>query len=248
MSSSIRAAVTKLRSAFATTAAAPPGTLGASLRAILTASADSTTLHHPAYVPVVDVPGLPRVLLLGDSISIGYTLPVRRALRGTANVHRPAANCMDSRFGVCNLDAWLGEGKWDVIHLNFGLHDCVRDGAAPAVPLDEYQGNLEKIFTRLAQTGARLAWANTTPVPGNLLRPDPMESGPAMVYRESDVEQYNAAAAAVARAHGAQIDPLDQCVRPHLERMQLPNDIHFTKAGYAELGRQVAGFVRDLLA
>lgn len=247
MSQSIRAAVTKLRSALTTSAVVPVGTLGYSLRAILAAPADSCTLHHPAYVPIEDVPGLPRVLLLGDSISIGYTLPARRALRGVANVHRPAANCMNSAFAVCHLDEWLAEGKWDAIHLNFGLQDCVRDGVAPAVPLDDYQRNLETIFDRLGQTGARLVWASTTPVQGNLLRPDPMESGPAMVYRESDVEQYNAAAAAVVNAHGAEIDALDECVRPHLPRLQLANDIHFTKAGYAELGRHVAACLRRLL-
>jgi hypothetical protein len=244
----IRSAVIKLKSAINTTGSAPAGTLGYSLRAILAAPENSSTLHHPAYVPVTDVTGLPRVLLLGDSISIGYTLPVRRALRGVANVHRPAANCMSSSFGVSHLDEWLGEGKWDAVHVNFGLHDCVRDGAAPAVPLDDYQHNLEIIFERLSQTGARLVWANTTPVPGHLLQPDPTEAGPAVVYRESDVEQYNAAAEVVARAHGCEVDPLDQCVRPHLERLQRPNDVHFTKAGYAKLGRQVASFLRSVLS
>ena len=32
---------------------------------------------NPAFTEVPDTPGLPRVLLIGDSISIGYTLPVR---------------------------------------------------------------------------------------------------------------------------------------------------------------------------
>ena len=42
---------------------------------------------------IEDVKGLPRVLLIGDSISIGYTLPVRNLLYGKANVHRPPVNC-----------------------------------------------------------------------------------------------------------------------------------------------------------
>ena len=40
------------------------------------------TAPNPAYAQVADVPGLPRVLLLGDSISIGYTVPVRERLQG----------------------------------------------------------------------------------------------------------------------------------------------------------------------
>lgn len=39
----------------------------------------------PALLPVQEQPGLPRVLLVGDSISIGYTLPVRTLLAGRAN-------------------------------------------------------------------------------------------------------------------------------------------------------------------
>ena len=42
---------------------------------------------------VRDNPALPRVLLIGDSVSRGYTQAVRRALAGKANVHRAPANC-----------------------------------------------------------------------------------------------------------------------------------------------------------
>ena len=76
-----------------------------------------------ALAPVADVPGLPRVLILGDSISIGYMVGVRERLQGRANVHRPAENCGETARGVASLDKWLGGGKWDVIHFNFGLHD-----------------------------------------------------------------------------------------------------------------------------
>src|SRR5688500_1890611 len=78
----------------------------------------------PALAPVEDVVGLPRVLLIGDSISIGYTLPTRLLLQGKANVHRPATNCSSTGHGLKNLQAWLGDKKWDVIHFNFGLHDA----------------------------------------------------------------------------------------------------------------------------
>ena len=73
--------------------------------------------------PVEDVAGLPRVLLIGDSISIGYTVPAREALRGKANVHRPLTNCGPTTRGLENLSQWLGDADWDVIHFNWGLHD-----------------------------------------------------------------------------------------------------------------------------
>ena len=72
-----------------------------------------------AYEPVVEVPGLPRVLLIGDSISEGYTLPVRKLLQGRANVQRIPQNGGPTKLGLANLDQWLGPGRWDVIHFNW---------------------------------------------------------------------------------------------------------------------------------
>ena len=67
--------------------------------------------------------GLPHVLLIGDSISIGYMQATRKQLAGEANVWRPPTNCGPSTKGLESLEAWLGDRKWDVIHFNFGLHD-----------------------------------------------------------------------------------------------------------------------------
>ena len=78
------------------------------------------------FAPITDDPKLPRVLLIGDSISMGYTLPVRKMLAGTANVHRVPENAGDTARGLEKLDAWLGDKPWDVIHFNFGLHDLKR--------------------------------------------------------------------------------------------------------------------------
>ncbi|MEM7700243.1 MAG: SGNH/GDSL hydrolase family protein, partial [Verrucomicrobiota bacterium] len=123
---------------------------------------------NPAMVPVEDIPGLPRVLLIGDSISIGYTLPTREALAGIANVHRPRANCGPTTSGLANLAEWLktgGEEKnWDVIHFNWGLHDLKYMGpngenladpdaadSAQQVPPDEYRENLETLVGQLLE-------------------------------------------------------------------------------------------------
>ena len=75
-------------------------------------------------------PDLPNVLILGDSISIGYTLEVRELLKGVANVYRPASadgrkpiNCSDTITGLKRLDGQLEGHDWSVIHFNWGLHD-----------------------------------------------------------------------------------------------------------------------------
>src|SRR5688572_16631634 len=70
---------------------------------------------EPAFEPITDDPKLPRVLLIGDSISIGYTVPVRNLLKGKANVHRIPGNGGPTTNGLALLQKWLGDKNWDVI-------------------------------------------------------------------------------------------------------------------------------------
>jgi lysophospholipase L1-like esterase len=171
---------------------------------------------------VKDDPKLPRVLLIGDSVSRGYTQPTRKVLEGKANVHRAPANCGPTSSGVKNLDAWLGEGKWDVIHFNFGIHDR-------ATPAADYVKRLEEIVGRLEKTGAKLIWASTTPIPDN----------PAQKQTAQSIVEKNALAAEVMRKHGIPTDDLFTAITPHLAKLQNPNDVHFSGEGYDFLGGKV---------
>lgn len=120
----------------------------------------------PAFVEPRDVPGLSRALLIGDSISIGYTPAVRELLHGKANVHRIPINGGPTTTGLQNLDKWLGGAHWDVIHFNFGLHDLkLMESGKHQVELPEYQRNLRDMVATMKKTGAVLIWASTTPVP-----------------------------------------------------------------------------------
>ena len=57
-----------------------------------------------AFAMPKDDPALPNVLLIGDSISIGYTVDVRKNLKGKADVFRIPTNGQASDFGLQNLD------------------------------------------------------------------------------------------------------------------------------------------------
>jgi len=176
---------------------------------------------------VQDDPSLPRVMLIGHSVSRGYTLAARKALAGQANVHRAPENCGPTANGLKKLDIWLGDGKWDIIHFNFGIHDRATKPA-------EYEQRLETIVTRLKATGAKLIWASTTPIP-----PD-TKDGPAAA--EAIVEK-NRIAQSVMDKHGVAIDDLFTFITPHLAKVQNPNDVHFNSEGYELLGKQVAAAI-----
>ena len=120
---------------------------------------------------IKDKPDLPRVLLIGDSISIGYTIPVRNLMKDKANVHRALTNCGPTTKGLKELSKWIGDKPWDVIHFNWGLHDLKYMGpqgqnladpkAADShqqVPPAEYEKNLRQLVAQLKKTKATLIW------------------------------------------------------------------------------------------
>jgi lysophospholipase L1-like esterase len=179
---------------------------------------------------VKDDPKLPRVLLIGDSVSRGYTQPARKFLAGKANVHRAPANCGPTASGVKNLDAWLGQGRWDLIHFNFGIHDR-------ATPAADYVKRLEEIVGRLEKTGAKLVWASTTPIPDD----------PAHKQTAESIVEKNRLAAEVMKKHGIPTDDLFVAITPHLAKLQNPKDVHFTSEGYDFLGARVGEAVLERL-
>jgi hypothetical protein len=204
------------------------------------ASTKPKAARDPSLAPVEDIAGLPRVLLIGDSVSMGYTLPTRALLKGKANVHRPPANCSSTGNGLNHLQSWLGDKKWDVIHFNFGLHDAKLppEGVRHAPP-EVYEQNLRELVKRLKATGAKLIFATTTPVPnGGVISP---------TRRFGSVDQYNAIAKRVMTENGVAIDDLNAAITPHVANLQRPNDVHFSAAGSELLAKYVAASVESAL-
>jgi len=179
---------------------------------------------------VHDDPKLPRVLLIGDSVSRGYTQPARKFLAGIANVHRAPANCGPTITGLKNIDVWLGDRKWDLIYFNFGIHDR-------NTPIADYTQRLEELVECMKKTGAKLVWATTTPIPD-----DPLKKQSA-----ASIEERNIAAAELMRKHGVGTDNLFAAVSPNLAAMQIPNDVHFNAKGYDFLGETVAKKIQEQL-
>jgi acyl-CoA thioesterase-1 len=199
---------------------------------------------QPVFRFIEDDPNLPRVLLIGDSISVGYTEPVRKILAGKANVHRIPDNAQTSTKGVEQLDAWLEGGNWKVVHFNFGLHDISRkiDGGAdlrgdPTTPIGIYQSNLEIMLDTLKGTGAGLIWASTTPVP----------TGNTAGRREGDEKRYNDVARGIMSEHGITINDLYGLLWGRLHEVQLPANVHFTAEGSRVLGERVAAAIEAAL-
>ncbi|MBI5685388.1 MAG: SGNH/GDSL hydrolase family protein [Verrucomicrobia bacterium] len=193
----------------------------------------------PAFARITDDPKLPRVLLIGDSISIGYTLPVRALLKGKANLHRIPTNGGPTLTGLKELSKWLGAGKWDVIHFNWGLHDLkFMDDGKQQVPLSDYEKNLRELVKQLKATGAKLIWCATTPVPDAEMKPP---------RKNPDVIAYNAVAKKIMAENGIAIDDLYAFALPQLTAIQRPANVHFSEEGSKVLAKQVVASIEAFL-
>ena len=190
---------------------------------------------------------LPNVLIIGDSISIGYYPFVKEKLKGIAKLNRPMLpeggfqNCAGTTKGVEKIDQWIGETKWDLIHFNFGLHDIKHidpltgknsksfDDPHQASP-DQYEKNLKLIVKKLKNTKAKLIFASTTPYPDEGLKP----------ARKPGMHKiYNSIALRVMKKNKIFINDLHAFVMPRIKELQRPNNVHFSKYGSEELSKVV---------
>lgn len=198
---------------------------------------------------------LPNVLILGDSISIGYTPFVEEYLKRKANVFRPMLvngkpeNCEGTNKGVKNIERWLGDKKWDVIHFNFGLHDIKhvdpvtgQNSQNPKHPQQanrkEYKENLEIIVEKLKATGAKLIFATTTPYPD-------VVDGP--LRKPGMPQKYNRIAVKIMNKNGILINNLHAFMVPRMTELQLPKNVHFTEEGSREMAKKVVERINEVL-
>lgn len=198
---------------------------------------------------------LPQVLIIGDSISLGYTPVLQGMLRGEVDIRRPLndgggwINCEGTRKGVQMIDEWLALGDFDLIHFNFGLHDLKhvhpetgRNSTDPAHPqqsdIRQYEANLKVIVRKLKASGAELIFATTTPYPDK-------PGGP--LRRADQPAKYNGVAVKIMEENGIIINDLHGFVLPRMEALLLPNNVHFRPSANLELAGIVAEHIRKAL-
>ncbi|MBE6732333.1 MAG: hypothetical protein E7564_11655 [Ruminococcaceae bacterium] len=147
------------------------------------------------------------VLLLGDSIRMGYDKTVRKTLEGKANVYFPDENC---RF-ASNLLRYTGDygalienGTPDIIHWNAGLWDCLRQyGEEPHTPIDVYAYYIRRICLRMLKLfpNAKIIFATSTSVISEKM-------GEGFKRYNSEIEEYNKIASEIVKEFGFEIDDL----------------------------------------
>lgn len=189
----------------------------------------------------------PKILIIGDSISIGYTPFVKNHFLSKAEVTHNAGNAQHTGTGLMNIEEWLGEEHWDIIQFNWGLWDlCYRHpdskeygnrdkiNGKPEYTVDAYASNLDSLVSILKnKTKAKLIFVTTTYVPEN-------EPG----RHTTDVIKYNDAAKKIMKKHNILINNIyEQSITIHNSYGKGSKDVHYSTEGYKKLSEVIIQFI-----
>lgn len=189
----------------------------------------------------------PKILIIGDSISIGYTPFVKKHFADRAIIQHNPGNAEHTGTGLEKVREWVGNEDWDIIQFNWGLWDlCYRNPESKTqgnrdkingkvtYSVADYERNLDSLVTILKEiSNAKLIFVTTTCVPEN-------EVG----RFAGDVFKYNKAAKRVMKKHGIPVNDIYKASIPIHKKSGLGTDnVHYTKEGYEQLSRLISGYL-----
>lgn len=186
------------------------------------------------------------VLLIGDSMRMGYCETVKKELADIAEVVYPIDNCRFTQYVLTMLNAWAGlcdKEKVDLVQFNCGHWDAAHFGAEeyPLNSIDTYAHNIRRIITRLHSTfpNAKVIFANSSPMNPN---------GECSInYRTTeDIIRYNEAAEAVATEMNVPVNDIFSVMKDWGSECYA-DYAHLTKEGFETLGKEVAAYIRNAL-
>lgn len=186
------------------------------------------------------------ILLVGDSIRMGYDKAVKASLAGKANVYFPADNCRFASYVLRYIQEYkslIEDGDVDVLHWNAGLWDCLRMfEEEPHTPIDVYVYYIDRICVRIKKIfpNATVIFATSTKVQSEKMSKDFKR------YNE-DIEKYNEAAVAVVKKYGFSVNDL------YAVSATLPDEAHsdavhyYTPVGTEAFTKKVLSCIAPLL-
>ena len=184
------------------------------------------------WIPEATGTKLPRVLLIGDSITAGYGGKVNESLKGKASVAQLATSkSVGDPVLLVEVALVLDQCRFDVVHFNNGLHGW-----------DYSEAEYEKHFPELIATirkhapRAKLIWATTTP----MRKPKDLS---VVAENTKRVQARNKIAEGIVSTEGIAVDDLYGLVKDHTDYWS-PDGVHFNAKGIAAQAEQVTTRIR----
>jgi len=197
----------------------------------------------------VQMPAMKKLVLIGDSIRMGYEATVRTELAGLADIWTPAENGQHTVNLLLRFTEWVVQQKPDVLHINAGLWDTrnvIRGQPGTIVPLEIYRLNVRRLLAYCKANAAKVIWATMTPI--DQAKNLATHAATGIPARQApDIALYNQAAVEECHAAGVPVNDLHAFIKDGRENLRSDDGVHYTGDGYAQLGRRVASVLREYL-
>ena len=189
-----------------------------------------------------------RVLLLGDSIRMGYDEYVKELLKDKFEVVYDDVD--NGRFAAYTLwqanQFFKNYGHFDIVHWNNGYWDMNEE--LPMIeaihPVNEYVYFLGRILTEIRKNGAIPIFATTTPILSKEAAADvAVEGVNSFNYNNDWVVKYNDAAVSFMRSEGVAINDLYSLCLEDKHYYKCPDLLHLTEEGYRRCAEQTARII-----
>ena len=189
-----------------------------------------------------------RVLLLGDSIRMGYDDYVKEILDGKCEVIYAAED--NGRFAAYTLwqmnQMFRKFGPFDIVHWNNGYWDMNIESPMETAlfPIDEYKHLLRRIAREIKKNGAKVIFALTTPVLGSGSAADNTGTGALHIsYDDTWVQKYNQAAMEVMAEENIPINDLYSLCKQDENCYKCADRLHLTPEGYYKCAEQISEMI-----
>ena len=177
-----------------------------------------------------------KIVLLGDSIRLGYGQIVPSLLGDDYEVWQSPDNCRFAKYTLRMLfDEAANIQNADVIHWNNGLWDCTElFGDGTFTSEEEYLENMLRIARLLKKITPNVIFATTTP------------THPEYPYTHNDkVIRFNEILVPKLKEMGIAINDLFSLVFPNIEQYISDDQIHPNETGFTACAEQVVKAIKQ---
>ncbi|MCQ2742007.1 MAG: GDSL-type esterase/lipase family protein [Bacilli bacterium] len=188
-----------------------------------------------------------KILLLGDSIRMGYDSYIKEELSEFEVVYDDSDNGRFSAYTIWQFNYLNNRfGPFDIVHFNNGYWDMNTEGpkGERITPIEDYIHNFKRLISMIKESGATPIFATTTPI---FKLPIPTgEIAPNKLYTNEDVKEYNEAALKLMKEEGVVVDDLYSLMLQEPGYGKCSDNLHLTEECYKKCAKQASEVIRQV--
>jgi len=184
-----------------------------------------------------------RILLLGDSIRMGYDDFVKEMMPDYEIIYDSEDNSRFSSYTLWQFNQLYKKyGSFDMVHFNSGYWDLNPEcpNGESTVPIEDYIRNLKRLIEQIKYIGAIPVFATITPVDN-----DEYLKGN-IPYNNDLVDKYNNAALKLMKEENVIVNDLYSLLDDKKDKYKCSDKLHLTTMGYMKCAKQIKQIIESI--